>query len=161
MNNLLKIQIGTKRKGVFCLEHSFAATVAALLLTGSIVFGFYALENHFKPKENEVPVKTEISVPEKAETEKAVLGVFEGRLALFKGESPYPNKVYDFYVRNLPKEFLFLPKANLNLFLKILCHSFQPLRGDSPVRGDVERSETEGSAVCGEQGLSAKQTGEG
>ena len=104
MNNLLKIQIGTKRKGVFCLEHSFAATVAALLLTGSIVFGFYALEDHFKPKENEVPVKTGISVPEKAETEKAVLGVFEGRLALFKGESPYPNKVYDFYVRNLPKE---------------------------------------------------------
>ena len=104
MNNLLKIQIGTKRKGVFCLEHSFAATVAALLLTGSIVFGFYALEDHFKPKENEVPVKTEIPVPEKAETEKAVLGVFEGRLALFKGESPYPNKVYDFYVRNLPKE---------------------------------------------------------
>ena len=26
-----------------------------------------------------------------------------------------------------------------------------PLKGDSPVRGDVERSETEGSAVCGEQ----------
>ena len=86
------------------MEHSFAATVAALLLTGSIVFGFYALEDHFEPKENETSAKTGISEPEKAETEKAVLGVFEGRLALFKGESPYPNKVYDFYVRNLPKE---------------------------------------------------------
>ena len=86
------------------MEHSFAATVAALLLTGSIVFGLYSLEEHFKPKETEISAETEISVSEKAETEKAVLGVFEGRLALFKGESPYPNKVYDFYVRNLPKE---------------------------------------------------------
>ncbi|MBQ5357152.1 MAG: BofC C-terminal domain-containing protein [Oscillospiraceae bacterium] len=86
------------------MEHSFAGALATLLLTGSIVFGFYALEDHFKPKENETSAKTEISASEKAGTEKAVLGVFEGRLALFKGESPYPNTVYDFYVRNLPKE---------------------------------------------------------
>ena len=39
-------------------------------------------------------------------------------------------------------------------------------RGDSPVRGDVERSKTEGYAVCGEQKvdflqLVAKKTKEG
>ena len=86
------------------MEHSFVGALAALLLTGSIVFGFYALEDYLKPEENEVSAETEISGQEKAENEKAVLGVFEGRLALFKGESPYPNTVYDFYVRNLPKE---------------------------------------------------------
>ena len=86
------------------MEHSFAATVAALLLTGTVVFGFFALENHFKPKETEIPAEAESSFSEETENEKAVLGVFEGKLALFKGKSPYPNIVYDFFIRNLPQE---------------------------------------------------------
>lgn len=86
------------------MEHSFAATVAALLLTGTVVFGFFTLENHFKPKETEIPAEAESSFSEETENEKAVLGVFEGKLALFKGKSPYPNIVYDFFIRNLPKE---------------------------------------------------------
>ena len=105
MNNLLKIKVGTKRKGVFVkMEHSFAATFAVLLLTGTIVFGFFALENRFRPNENEISAKAEVSGLEETESEKAVLGVFEGKLALFKGKSPYPNIVYDFFIRNLPKE---------------------------------------------------------
>ena len=86
------------------MEHSFAATVAALLITGTVVFGFFALENHFEPKENEISAKAEVTAFEETETEKIVLGVFEGKLALFKGKSPYPNIVYDFFIRNLPKE---------------------------------------------------------
>ena len=86
------------------MEHSFAATVAALLITGTVVFGFFALENHFEPKEDEILAKAEVPAFEETETEKTVLGVFEGKLALFKGKSPYPNIVYDFFIRNLPKE---------------------------------------------------------
>ena len=41
---------------------------------------------------------------EEQEPEKVVLGVFEGKLALFAGKSPYPNIVYDFFIRNLPPE---------------------------------------------------------
>ena len=85
------------------MEHTFAAAFAALLATGAIVTGFFALENHFDQKENPVPEETEVSVSEE-EPEKVVLGVFEGKLALFAGKSPYPNLVYDFFVRNLPKE---------------------------------------------------------
>ena len=85
------------------MEHTFAAAFAALLVTGAIVTGFFALENHFDQKENPVPEETEVSVSEE-EPEKVVLGVFEGKLALFAGKSPYPNLVYDFFVRNLPKE---------------------------------------------------------
>lgn len=85
------------------MEHTFAAAFAALLVTGTIVTGFFALENHFDQKEDPVPAETEVSVSEE-EPEKVVLGVFEGKLALFAGKSPYPNLVYDFFVRNLPKE---------------------------------------------------------
>ena len=86
------------------MEHSFAAAISALLITGTMVAGFYALEDLFDREEREIPAKTEISVSEEAEEEKVVLGIFEGKLALFAGKSPYPNVVYDFYVRNLPKE---------------------------------------------------------
>ena len=84
------------------MEHSFAAAVAALLLAGTITAGFFALEDILTPEEE--PVPKEVSVPEEQEPEKVVLGVFEGKLALFAGKSPYPNIVYDFFVRNLPKE---------------------------------------------------------
>ena len=84
------------------MEHSFAAAVAALLLAGTITAGFFALEDILLPEEKTVP--NEVSVPEEQEPEKVVLGVFEGKLALFAGKSPYPNIVYDFFIRNLPPE---------------------------------------------------------
>ncbi len=85
------------------MEHTFAAAFAALLVTGTIVTGFFALEDYFDQKENIALAETEVSASEE-EQEKVVLGVFEGKLALFVGESPYPNIVYDFFVRNLPPE---------------------------------------------------------
>ena len=69
------------------MEHTFAASIAALLITGTVITGFFALENHFSPEE-----------------EKMFLGVFEEKLALFVGKSQYPDTVYDFFIRNLPPE---------------------------------------------------------
>ena len=86
------------------MEHSFIGALAAILLTGTIVSGFYAIENIKNPGETELLEETEISASEESEPEKAILGVFEGKLALFAGKSHYPNIVYDFYVRNLPQE---------------------------------------------------------
>ena len=83
------------------MEHSFAATAAALLITGAAVIGLFAFSKQ-PEREADIP-KEEISVSE-AEEQKTVLGIFEGKLALFVGESPYPNIVYDFFVRNLPEE---------------------------------------------------------
>lgn len=83
------------------MERSFAAAAVALLITGAAVFGLFAIFE--KPeREEEIPEKA-VSVSE-TEPQKTVLGVFEGKLALFIGESPYPNIVYDFFVRNLPPE---------------------------------------------------------
>ena len=84
------------------MEHSFAAAIAAILLAGTIPAGFFALEDILIPEEKTVP--KEIPVLEEQEPEKVVLGVFEGKLALFAGKSPYPNIVYDFFIRNLPPE---------------------------------------------------------
>ena len=104
VNNLLKITVGINRKGVFeKVEHTFAAAMAAILITGTIVAGFFVLEDHFSPEEKIITTENRTSVSESAE-EKVVLGVFEGKLALFAGKSPYPNIVYDFLIRTLPKE---------------------------------------------------------
>lgn len=84
------------------MEHSFAAAIAALLLAGTITAGFFALGDVLLPEEE--PLPKEVSVSEEPEPEKVVLGVFEGKLALFAGKSPYPNIVYDFFIRNLPEE---------------------------------------------------------
>ena len=84
------------------MEHSFAAAIVAILLAGTITAGFFALEDILIPEEKTVP--NEIPVLEEQEPEKVVLGVFEGKLALFAGKSPYPNIVYDFFIRNLPPE---------------------------------------------------------
>ena len=85
------------------MEHTFAAAAAVLLITGTVISGFFALENHFSPEEENIPEEILSSVSEE-ETEKMFLGVFEGKLALFVGKSQYPDIVYDFLVRNLPEE---------------------------------------------------------
>ena len=85
------------------MEHTFGATAAALLLTAAIISGLFALENNFSKNAEPLPAESEISAS-KEEPEKAVLGIFEDKLALFLGESPYPNVIYDFFVRNLPLE---------------------------------------------------------
>ncbi len=85
------------------MEHTFAAALAAILVTGTIVTGFFALEKHFSDEKDPVPAENEISVSEE-KPKKTVLGIFDEKLALFVGESPYPNVIYDFFVRNLPQE---------------------------------------------------------
>lgn len=85
------------------MEHTFAAAMAALLITGTVITVFFAIENHFSPKEENLPEETGISVSEE-EAEKMFLGVFEEKLALFVGKSQYPDTVYDFFIRNLPPE---------------------------------------------------------
>ena len=77
------------------------AAMAAILVTGAIIGGFFAVEKQFSEEKPSAEEEVSSTVEE---PEKIVLGVFEGRLALFAGESPYPNMVYDFFIRNLPLE---------------------------------------------------------
>ena len=76
--------------------------MAALLVTGTIIGGFFAIEKEFLEEKTAIE-ETEVPSPEE-EPEKIVLGVFEGKLAIFAGKSPYPNMVYDFFIRDLPEE---------------------------------------------------------
>lgn len=84
------------------MEHTFSLTAGIILLTAAAVIGIYSFSGFFE-EEKALSEESGISVSEK-EPEKMLLGVFEGKLALFIGESPYPNTVYDFFVRNLPEE---------------------------------------------------------
>lgn len=105
MNNLLKIYTGIFRKGVFKkMEHSFAVTAALLLALSLVVFGAFAAEKYFSPGEETLVLEENASFEEEPEEEKMLLGIFEGKLALFVGKSPYPNRIYDFLIRTLPQE---------------------------------------------------------
>lgn len=84
------------------MEHTFKATVFMLIAVGVLVSGFFAL-NKENPQSDIISAKSESSVSEE-EPKTAMLGIFEGKLALYRGESPYPNVVYEFFVRNLPQE---------------------------------------------------------
>ena len=80
------------------MEHTFGATVLLLAVCAAVSLGATALA---KPAEEPQPAAEICS----AEEEKSMtLGVFEGKLALFIGQSPYPNAVYDFLIRTLPPE---------------------------------------------------------
>ena len=81
------------------MEHTFGATVLLLAVCAALSFGAAALA---KPAEEPTPAAEVYSVPE--EEKSMTLGVFEGKLALFIGQSPYPNAVYDFLIRTLPPE---------------------------------------------------------
>ncbi len=85
------------------MEHTFAATAGMLLVTALAVIGSMAFAGNFDEKE---AVKNEenVSVLEAEEPKSMVLGVFEGKLALFIGESQYPNRIFDFMIRTLPAE---------------------------------------------------------
>ena len=59
------------------MEHSFAGAVAALLITGTIVSGFYALENFLKPKEAESSSEAEVSVSAESKNHMALIIISE------------------------------------------------------------------------------------
>lgn len=86
------------------LEHSFSATLALLFVTAGAIIGMFALSPAEPENRENLPASNEEyeEAPEKEPEMK--LGVFEGKLALFIGESPYPNKIYDFSIRTLPEE---------------------------------------------------------
>ena len=85
------------------MEHTFLTTAAALALTAAAVVGAMAFSQSFAKEEPHLAAENpEVSVLE--ESEEMVLGTFEGKLALFVGKSPYPNRIFDFMVRTLPLE---------------------------------------------------------
>lgn len=85
------------------MEHSFLAAFCALIITGGAVFAAVTLSENYNEEEVSSPLE-EAAVLAEEEPKAMVLGTFEGKLALFIGESPYPNRIFDFFVRNLPPE---------------------------------------------------------
>lgn len=82
------------------MEHSFLAALSAILVTAAAVVFAMALSGSFEKEKTKEVFETAVSQPK--EPQKTVLGVYEGKLAVFEGESPYPNRVFDFLVRTLP-----------------------------------------------------------
>ncbi len=103
MNKLLKIKTDQSERGLL-MEHTLAITVCALLLTAVLVLGLFALTGFFSLPEETALAAENSAIAEEPAPQKLVLGIFEEKLALFVGTSPYPNKIYDFYARNLPLE---------------------------------------------------------
>ena len=85
------------------MEHTFAAAVGTILVSAVAVLCAMALAGSFDETKAVSP-KEDISVSEPEEPKSMVLGVFDGKLALFIGESPYPNRIFDFLIRTLPQE---------------------------------------------------------
>lgn len=86
------------------MNHTLAVTAAALLIVALLVLAALALTGALDTGASGA-LASESGVSESAsEAEKTMyLGIFEGKLALFVGESPYPNVVYDVMVRTLPE----------------------------------------------------------
>ena len=85
------------------MEHTFAATAAMLILVFLAVIGLFLLTGSFEAEEEVLAAENSASASE-TEPPEMCLGIFEGKLALFIGESPYPNVIYDFFARTLPEE---------------------------------------------------------
>ena len=81
------------------MEHTFLAALAAIFVTAAAVV-FAMTLSKAPEKTGEAVFETAVSKAE--EPQKTMLGVFEGKLAVFEGESSYPNRVFDFMVRTLP-----------------------------------------------------------
>lgn len=86
------------------MEHTFSVTAALLGAVAAGVIGAFALTGFFENEEQVLAAENSLSEETVSEEQKMFLGVFEGKLALFIGESPYPNIVYDFLTRTLPAE---------------------------------------------------------
>ena len=74
------------------------AAFAALMIVFASVTGLFALSGFFDEKEENAVLEETAAITEEPEEEKMLLGIFEGKLALFIGESPYPNEIYDFLI---------------------------------------------------------------
>ena len=82
------------------MKHTLAITAAALCLIALITVIIYRLAetNTSEPAETgTIPVTAE------AEAETMVLGLYGGKLALFRNGSAYPAEIYEIYAGSLPQ----------------------------------------------------------
>lgn len=82
------------------MKHTFVVTAAALALTALITTIVY----HVAEKSSSEPAETgTIPVTAEAEAETMVLGLYDGKLALFRNGSVYPAEIYEIYAGSLPQ----------------------------------------------------------
>ncbi len=82
------------------MNHTFAVTAAALCLTALITAVVYRAAE----KSGAEPAETgTIPVTAEAGTETATLGLYDGKLALFRNGSAYPAEIYEIYAGSLPE----------------------------------------------------------
>ena len=82
------------------MKHTLAVTAAALCLIALITVIVYRLAEASASESAEtgtVPVMAE------AEAETMVLGLYDGKLALFRNGSAYPAEIYEIYAGSLPQ----------------------------------------------------------
>lgn len=85
-------------------EHTLAVTAAALIIVFCAVMGVFALSGFFGDKSPALASQSGVSASFSAPSEQMHLGVYNGYLALFIGESETPSETYDIMARTLPKE---------------------------------------------------------
>lgn len=102
------------------MEHSFRATALLLAAAGFAALG---LVSAFPGEEipEEVPV-AELPAESEPALQEMRLGIFEGKLALFFGESLYPGEIFELSVRTLPEPDRILLEEG------IILHSEEELR---------------------------------
>ncbi|HPR39884.1 MAG TPA: hypothetical protein PKY19_07320 [Oscillospiraceae bacterium] len=82
------------------MKHTLAVTAAALCLIALITVIIYRLAETSASEPTEtgtVPVTAE------AEAETMTLGLYDGKLALFRNGSAYPAEIYEIYAGSLPQ----------------------------------------------------------
>lgn len=84
--------------------HTLAAAAAIFIVAAVLVMCALALSGAFGESSAEPAAKPETEVPVSESSKIQMrLGAFEGKLALFEGESQYPNEIYDLLLRSLPE----------------------------------------------------------
>lgn len=84
--------------------HTLAAAAGIFIVAAVIIMCVLALSGAFGENETEPAAKPESSIPISESSKIQMrLGAFEGKLALFKGESRYPNEIFDVLLRSLPE----------------------------------------------------------
>jgi len=82
------------------LKHTFVVTAAALCVTvllTAVVYRLAEISTSEPAETGTIPVTAE------AEAETMSLGVYDGKLALFRNGSAYPAEIYEIYAGSLPQ----------------------------------------------------------
>ncbi len=96
------------------MKHSLSLTAALLTVVALTVFGLYSVtgqgsendlgEDETVLDENESEFMSVQNPSVGSQSEKMLLKVFDGKLALFIGDGRYPSEIYDLLIRSLPAE---------------------------------------------------------